>query len=64
MNGVITSAAGDRNIFDPTRAIGESRYGGRCLHDLDDIIAVRTTGGVTTSICTGGAGADPCGGGA
>ena len=47
------------NIFDPTRKIGESRYGGKCLHDLDDIVRVtRSDDGDVATMCSE-CGADP-----
>ena len=46
------------NIFDTSRKVGESRYGGRCLHDLDDIVGSGSRDGSTIWICAE-CGADP-----
>ena len=46
------------NIFDASRKVGESRYGGRCLHNLDDIVGTGSRDGRTIWICAE-CGADP-----
>ena len=48
----------DMSIFDPGRKVGESKYGGRCLHDLDDIVGVGSRDRRTFWICAE-CGADP-----
>ena len=58
MNQIVPSTGDNRNIFDPTRKIGESRYGGKCLHDLDDIVTVRSNDGDVATMCSE-CGADP-----